>query len=77
MRKPTTLLENSTAMAQHNHLGIIQTNLSVNVIIYCFLVECEKKSVNTSICSLGSIKKNLTSVMYEFSDSKTIPTLYS
>ena len=57
--------------AQHNHLGIIQTNLSVNVIIYCFF---SGVSVNTSICSSGSIKKNLTSVMYEFSDSKTIPT---
>ena len=77
MRKATTLLENSSVMAQHNHLGIIQTKLSVNVIIYCFFVECEKKSVNTSNCSLGSIKKYLTSVMYEFSDSKIIPTLYS
>ena len=77
MRKATTLLENSSVMTQHNHLGIIQTNLSVNVIIYCFLAECEKKSVNTSNCSLGSIEKYLISVMYEFSGSKTIPTLYS
>ena len=53
MRKVTTLLENSSVMAQHNHLSIIPTNLSVNVIICCFLEECEKKSVNTSICSSG------------------------
>ena len=59
MRKATTLLENSSVMAQHNHLGIIQTQLSVNLIIYCFFVECEKKSVNTSNCSLGSIKKKI------------------
>ena len=76
MRKATTLLENSSVMAQHNHLGIIQTKLSVNVIIYCFFVECEKKSVNISNCSLGSIKKYLTSMMYEFSDSKTISTIH-
>ena len=51
MRKATTLLENSSVMAQHNHLGIIQTNLSVNVIIYCFFIGVY---VNTSICSSGS-----------------------
>ena len=51
MRKATTLLENSSVMAQHNHLGIIQTNLSVNVTIYCFF---SGVSVNTSICSSGS-----------------------
>ena len=64
MRKATTLLENSSVTAQHNHLGIIQTN-------------CEKKSVNTSNSSLGSIKKYLTSVICEFSDYRTIPILFS
>ena len=59
MRKATTLLENSSVMAQHNHLGIIQTNLSVNVIVYCFFY--------WSVCKYKHLQLRVNDCSYLFS----------